>query len=358
MPRAVLDMMDRRPMWAMPAWVPERIRAALPEGWALVVIDEVTDGSGDGAARVSPGVLEAVSDAEIYFGYGIPAALLEAGRALRWVHSGAAGVGSSLTPRMLASPVVFTNSAGVHAAPMAETVLAIMLHFGRGLDIAVRAQPRAEWSSASFYAAGAPLRELSMATVGIVGFGGIGREVARRVAALGARVVGLARHRPAPGDAELQPVGGGASLAPRIELVHGAEGLDHLLGVSDHVVLCAPDTPETRGMIDAARLASMKPGAVLINVARGRIVDEDALLAALSEGRIRGAGLDVFTQEPLPPDHPLWGAPNVLITPHVSAVTTGFWARETDLILRNLERHLAGVPPEAWENVVDKRAGY
>ena len=358
MPRAVLDMMDRRPMWAMPPWVPERIRAVLPEAWDLVVIDEVTDGSGDGAARVSPGVLEAVSSAEIYFGYGIPAALLEAGPGLRWVHSGAAGVGSSLTPAMLASAVVFTNSAGVHAAPMAETVLAMMLHFGRGLDMAVRAQRQSAWSSEAFYVDGAPLRELSDATVGVVGYGGIGREVARRVAALGAHVVGLARHRPRPEDADLVPVGGGASLASRVELVHGADGLGRLLASSDYVVLSAPDTPETRGMIDTDGLASMQPGAVLINVARGRLVDEDALVAALVAGRIRGAGLDVFTQEPLPPDHPLWSAPNVLITPHVSAVTGGFWARETDLIVRNLKRYLSGSPPPTWENVVDKRAGY
>lgn len=358
MSRAVLDMKDRRPIWAMPPWVPAQIADALPPGWELVVLDEETDGSGDGAARVAPAVLDSVADAEIYFGYGIPAELLRAGPDLRWVHSGAAGVGSSLGAEMKTSPVVFTNSAGVHAPPMAETVLAMLLYFGRGLDLAVAGQRDSRWSNEDFYVAGAPLGELAGSTVGVVGFGGIGREVARRVASLGARVIALRRSTPHAADADLRPVGGGASLGDRIEVLSGASGLDAVLRESDAVVLCAPDTPETRGLIDAGAIGRLKPGAVLVNVARGRIVDEAALVAALTEGRIRGAGLDVFTREPLPPDHPLWSLPNVLLTPHVSAVTRRFWRRETDLILRNLERYLAGAPVEEWENVVDKEAGY
>ena len=351
-------MMDRRPIWAMPGWVHGEIRDALPADWELVVIDEETDGSGDGAARVSPTVLEAVSGAEVYFGYGIPAELLEAGAQLRWVHSGAAGVGSSLTPTMLASLVVFTNSAGVHAPPMAETVLAMLLFFGRGLDIAMGGQRRAEWTNEDYYVAGAPLSELSSSTIGIIGFGGVGREVARRVASLGARVIAVKRTTPQPGEADLEPVGGRLPLGSRIELVHGTSGLDALLRESDAVVVAAPDTVETRGLIDGAAIGRMKPGAVLVNVARGKIVDQAALATALVEGRIRGAGLDVFSKEPLPSDHPLWALPNVVLTPHVSAVTRGFWRRETDLIVRNLERYLTDAPISEWENVVDKRAGY
>jgi phosphoglycerate dehydrogenase-like enzyme len=358
MRRAVLDMMDRRPVWAMPDWVPDRIREALSPDWELVVVDEETDGSGDGAARVSPAVLEAVADAEIYFGYGIPAPLLEAGPGLRWVHSGAAGVGSSLTPTMLERDVVFTNSAGIHAPPMAETVLAMLLHFSRGLDFALDAQRRGAWTKEPYYAASAPLMELSTATVGIIGFGGIGREVARRVASLGARVIAVKRNPARAGEANLQPVSGGGVLGSRIEMVWGDSGLDAVLRECDAVVVSAPDTPETRGMIDAGALARMKPGAVLINVARGSLVDEAALVEALREGRIRGAGLDVFAQEPLPADSPLWSLPNVVLTPHVSAVTRGFWTRETELIVGNARRYLTDAPPETWENVVDKQAGY
>ncbi|HUF74830.1 MAG TPA: D-2-hydroxyacid dehydrogenase [Longimicrobiales bacterium] len=357
MPRVVLDMMDDRPMWAMPSWVPEELRAALPEGWRLTAVDVVTSGAGDGATRVHPEVLEAVADAEAYLGYGIHESLLEAGSRLRWVHSGAAGVGKSLTPRMLESAVVFTNSAGVHAPPIAETVLAMILHFGRGLDFAVEGKRRGEWWEAPFYAEGAPIRELSSSTVGIVGYGGIGREVARRVASLGARVLGLAR-RPRQSERELRPVQGGGSLTDRVEVVHGAAGFQALLLESDVVVVAAPETEETRGLIGAAELARMKPGAVLVNVARGRVVDEGALVEALADGRLRGAALDVFATEPLPADSPLWKLPNVVITPHVSGVTRGFWRRETDLILRNLGRLIDGAPVAEWENVVDKRAGY
>ena len=358
MPRAVLDMMDRRPIWAMPEWVPNEVRDALPSDWELEVINEATDGSGDGAARISDTVLAAVADAEVYFGYGIAPELLAAGSELRWVHSGAAGVGGSLTTAMLESPVIFTNSAGVHAPPMAETVLAMLLFFGRGLDLAVDGQHRGEWSTEPYYRAGAPLQELSTATIGIVGFGGIGREVARRVASLGARVIAVKKRPAKPGEANLEPVAGGGVLGSRIEMVFGESGLDAVLRESDAVVVAAPDTPETRGMIDADALGRMKPGAVFVNVARGRLVDEDALIEALTEGRIRGAGLDVFCEEPLPSGHPLWGLRNVVLTPHVSAVTQGFWRRETDLIARNCERYLTSAPLHEWENVVDKRAGY
>jgi phosphoglycerate dehydrogenase-like enzyme len=299
-----------------------------------------------------------VPAAEIYFGYGIPAALLDAGPELRWVHSGAAGVAKSLTPEMLASPVTFTNSAVVHGPPIAETVLAMILFFGRGLDYAAEGKRRGAWWQDPFYSADTPLGELARSTVGLIGFGGIGKEIARRVASLGARVIALKRRAPTPADHELAPVFGEGSLAGALEVVRGEEALDALLRRSDVVVVTAPETPDTRGMIGGRELGLMKPGALVINVSRGRLIDEAALVAALGEGRLRGAGLDVFAEEPLPSDHPLWRLPNVLITPHVSGVTRGFWRRETDLILRNLRRYLDAAPAEAWENVVDKRAGY
>ena len=355
MPRAVLDMMDRRPVWAMPTWVPDRIRDALPPEWALVVIEEATDGSGDGAGRVAPSVRRAVADAEIYFGYGIAPELLRAGPSLKWVHTGAAGVGSSLTPEMLASEVLFTNSAGIHAPPMAETVLAMILHYGRGLDHAVAAQARGVWDKEPFYAQGAQLREMGHTIVGLVGFGGIGREIARRVASLGSRVIAVKHSKPRGDEGQLEPVCGGGRLVDRIEVLHGAAGLDAVLREADVVVLCAPETDETRGMIDADALARMKDGALLVNVARGKLIDEDALVAELRTGRLRGAALDVFAHEPLAEGHPLWALPNVLITPHVSAVTRSFWERETALIVENLERWFTG---GELRNVVDKRAGY
>jgi len=347
-------MADRRPIWALPDWVPQQLREAFPNGWELVVMEEETDGSGDGAGRVSDAVLDAVSTAEVYFGYGIGAELLGGG-SLEWVHSGAAGVGGSLTAEMLASPVLFTNSAGVHAPPMAETVLAMILFFGRGLDLAVRSQQLGRWDKDAFYRAGAPVGELAEATVGIVGFGGVGREVARRVSALGARVLALGRTPSGSGMADLESLVGGVRPGDRIDVLHGEGGLDTVLRSSDVLVLAAPETAETRGMIDAQALARVKEGALLINVARGKLVDETALVRSLESGRLRGAGLDVFAREPLPEGHPLWSLPNVLITPHVSAVTRGFWDREAALMTENVRRYLEG---ETLLNLVNKRAGY
>ena len=352
MPRAVLDMMDRRPIWAMPLWVPEEIRSSLSEEWELVIIDEETDGSGDGATPItrpmSPAILEVTAKADLYFGYGVPAELLEAAPGLRWVHSGAAGVGSSLTRSMLESDVIFTNSARVHAKPMAETVLAMILYFGRGLDLAVANQKKSIWDTEPYYMEGAPLNELSELTVGVVGFGGVGYEVSLRVASLGARVVALKRTSSLE---DVVPTG-------TIELLSGDEGFRACLAQSDVLVLAIPDPPETRGMMDREAFSQMKQGAVLINVARGKLIDEEALIDALNTGKLRGAALDVFQKEPLRGDHELWGHSKVLITPHVSAVSRGFWRRETDLILHNLQCYLGGSPIKEWRNVVNKVAGY
>jgi phosphoglycerate dehydrogenase-like enzyme len=178
--------------------------------------------------------------------------------------------------------------------------------------------------------------------VGIFGYGGVGREVARRARALQARVLAFDRESFASSD-------------PGLESIHGPGGFGRLLAGSDFLVVTAPETPETAGAIDGAALARMKPSAVLVNLSRGRIVDEDALVAALAEGRLRGAGLDVYATEPLPSGHPLWSLPNVVMTPHVSAVSRHFWRRQTDLIVENLRRYLAG---ETLLNLVDKVAGY
>lgn len=336
----VADLRDVRPVWAMPGWALEEIRAALPDEWELTVVDAGSDGRGDGGGP-SPQALAAVRGAEVYLGYGVPAELFAAADELRWAHSAAAGVGGSLHRAMVESDVVLTNSAGIHAEPMAETVLAAILHFARGLDFAVRAQGRAEWDKAPFEAADTPVREIAGSTLGIVGLGGIGRAVARRATALGMRVVATRRRE--------------ADAPEGVELRTGADGLARLLEESDWTVVAVPLTPRTRGMIGAAELARVPRGAVLVNVARGGVVDEAALADALRGGRLRGAALDVFSREPLPATSPLWGLPNVLLTPHVSATSRSFWRRQTDLVVENIQRYLAGRP---LLNTVDKHAGY
>jgi phosphoglycerate dehydrogenase-like enzyme len=343
MRRAVFNMRDERPIWAPPVWLLPQLREALPDGWELVEVDAPVTGRGDGGG-LTAAALAAVRGAEIYFGLGLPRELLTAALQppahLRWVHSGVAGVASLLHPELAQHHITLTNSAGVHGPAIAETVLGMMLHFLRGLDYAVRAQQRRAWAADEFERSNGHIRELDGATLGIIGYGGIGREIARRAAALGMRVIALRRH-PQPDDVAL--------------VLAGDDALRRVLTDSDVVVITLPSTPATRGMIGARELARMRAGAVLINVARGDIVDPDALLDALRSHHLRGAALDVFPVEPLPSDSPLWNLDNVLITPHVSATTTRFWEREAALMLDNLRRYLAGQP---LRNVVDPRAGY
>lgn len=339
--RAVIDLRDARPLWALPDWALAEIRAAFPPEWEAVVVDAHSDGRGDGGGP-SPEALAAVRGAEVYMGYGIPPELFRAaGDGLRWVHSGAAGVGGALYPEMRDSRVVLTNSAGMHAEPIADTVLAMALHFARGLDFAVRAQAERRWDKEPFEAADAPVRETEELSVGILGLGGIGRAVARRFAALGAQVLATRR--------------GGGDAPEGVELVRGDDALGRLLEASDVLVVAVPDTPETRGMLGRAELERLPRDAVLVNVARGRVLDEDALVEALREGRLRGAALDVFAREPLPAESPLWGLSNVLVTPHVSGTSHRYWRRETGLVVENVRRYLAGEP---LLNTVDKHAGY
>lgn len=343
--RLVADLRDARPVYTVPDWALAEIRAALPEGWEMTVVEAPADGSGDGGA-VSPEAVEAVRGAEVYLGHGVPREVFRAateppGSRLRWVHSASAGVGGALYPEMLAWDGVLTNSAGIYAEPMADTVLAMLLHFARGLDLAAAAQARRAWDKAPFVGADTPVRELAGSTLGILGLGGIGRAVARRGLALGMRVAGMRRH-PGPG-----PEG--------VEMLAGAGALEALLERSDFLVVATPLTPETRGMVGEAELARMRPGAVLVNVARGEVVDEEALARALAAGWLRGAGLDVFATEPLPPSSPLWGLPNALLTPHISGISHSFWRRQTALVTENLGRYLGGKP---LLNAVDKAAGY
>jgi phosphoglycerate dehydrogenase-like enzyme len=340
--RLVIDLADARPIFSVPASFPDRVRAAAPD-WDVRVVDAPADGTGDGSTHATPEALAAVRQgAEVYLGFGVPADLVREGRDLRWIHTGVAGVGAALSPELLAADAVFTNSAGVHGPPVAETVIGYLLHFARGFDIAVRNQALGRWDKSAFDRTETPVRELSRSTVGVVGLGGIGREVAWRAEALGARVVATRRRR-IPTELE------------GVELWIGPGSLNRLLEESDYVVLTVPETPETTGMIDAAALARMGPDTVLVNVARGGLVDTTALVAALEAGRLRGAALDAFTAEPVPRDDPLWTTPHLLITPHVSAYTHAFWERESELILDNFARFREG---RELRNVVDRAAGY
>jgi phosphoglycerate dehydrogenase-like enzyme len=287
--------------------------------------------------------MNAVADAEVYFGFGIPRDLFVAARALKWVHSAAAGVGTALHDEMRASDVMLTNSAGIHAAPIAEYVVAGVLHFLRGLDFAVEQQLAGKWDKSRFVAPDAPLREMDTVRALIVGTGGLGGETARRLTALGARCTGVRRR------VELGP-------PPGFERVIALDEIDQALPDHDVIVLAAPFTPQTAGLMTAARLDRLPPSAIIVNVARGALIDDEALIDRLQRGRIRGAVLDVFREEPLAPTSPLWHLRRVLLTPHISPVSPGrFWPRQLELFLDNWNRYVKGEP---MRNVVDKNAGY
>jgi phosphoglycerate dehydrogenase-like enzyme len=343
MRRAVFNMRDERPVWAPPGSFADQLRNALGGDWQLDVVDETVSGRGDGTG-VSQAGIDAIRGAEVYFGTGLPREILLSGLevtgALRWIHSGAAGVRSLLHDELLSSDIILTNSAGIHAHPMAETVIAMMLHFTRGLDYAVRAQRDKSWAADVFEVADSGVVEITGATLGIIGYGGIGRAVAQRARALGMEVQAVRRHT---GSDDF------------VRILSGDDAIRTLLESSDVVVLAVPSTPRTRSLIGAEQLDWMKHTAILINVARGEVLDETALHDALSRGRLRGAGLDVFATEPLRASSPLWTLPNVLVTPHVSATTSRYWEREGELILDNVKRYLAG---EVLRNVVDVREGY
>ena len=341
--KLVVDLLTPAASWSLPREHADAILRTAPPEWQVSVLTSPTSSDGDGGASASADALAAVRDAEVYLGYGISPSLFAVAPELRWVHSAAAGVGSTLFPAMLERDVLLTNSAGIHAVPIAEYVVGGILHFTRGFDIALAQQRAGVWNKEPFVSAHTRLRELGESVALLLGTGGIGQAIAHRLTALGCTVVGV-RRRPHLGR------------PPGFARVVGVEELDAELPAANLLIVAAPQTSDTRGLIGAQRLSALPGDAVVVNVARGGLLDEYALATALASGRLRGAVLDVFAEEPLAPTSPLWQLESVLLTPHVSAVSPrAFWERELSLFLENWERY---VRDEPLRNVVDKRAGY
>lgn len=310
----------------LPAQVREQLAPQLPPGLDCVWVDAT------GSFDRDPG--GAVAYFRWWTDRAILAQVLAAAPTVRWLHTPSAGVDHLLIPLVLERDITLTNSAGVHAIPIAEFVMALLLSQVKQLAGYRAAQAERRWEREL-----AP-QELFERTLLILGLGGIGQAIASRASAFGMRVWGSRRTpRPLPG----------------VERVVGPDAWRTLLPAADVVVVAAPLTPETRGMVDAAAFAAMRRSAYLINIARGPIVDEAALLTALRDGQIAGAALDTFEQEPLPPDHPLWRLPNVTITPHATANSPRMHERQIALFLENLRRFQGGAP---LLNIVDKTAGY
>ena len=339
--RLVVDLASPRAAWRIPPSAVQRIRDALGAGWEVVEVAAPAASDGDGGSG-TPEAAASARGAEIYLGYGVPAGVVAAGRGtLKWAHSGTAGIGASL-PHLAGTGVVLTNSAAVHADPIADWAIAAIGYFGRGLDRMRELQAAGRWGRPEFTDLHVPVREFAEIRLGVFGMGGIGATIARRAVALGMRVTGI-RRRPERGG------------PPGVAWVGGLADLPRLAADCDCLVIAAPHTDHTRGAVNRAVLTRLPQDAIVVNVSRGTLLDETALLELLDASRVRGAALDVFAVEPLPAGHPFWRHPRVLVSPHVAAVTARFWERETGLIVENIKRYLAGSP---LANTVDPEAGY
>ena len=264
----------------------------------------------------------------------LPATALPKAEKVRWVHSWAAGPDHQLYPEFIAHPAMLTSSAGNGAVPLAEHAMMLMLMLNRTALRWIDSQKRRQWERFTH-------GELNGLTIGIIGAGYSGKDLALKAKAFHMRVLGLRRSD--------QPADNFDEFYPR-------ERLYEMLGQCDFVVVTAPLTPETRGMIDVAALAGMKPSAHLICFSRGGIIDDDAMLKALQDGAIAGAGIDAHGVEPLPPDSPFWTLANTIITPHNGATTEATRERGFQIFLENLRRYVEG--RDDLINRVDKQAGY
>ncbi|MGH9514115.1 MAG: D-2-hydroxyacid dehydrogenase [Terriglobales bacterium] len=318
----------RLELWIAPTSFAERLRGEFPQ----VDVAQLTS---------YENVEQQIKDVEILFGISIRPEQFLAAQKLRWIHSQAAAVHQLMFPELVNSNVIITNARDVHGPVVAEQVMAMIYALAKQIAAAVRFQEKHEWGQDTISKMIAP-REIAGTTLGLVGVGSIGRNVAKHAAALGMYVVAVREH-PEKEKPE------------HVDEVWPSSQLLHLLGQSDYVVLSAPVTPASTGLIGKEQLAAMKPHARLINVGRGPLIDEPALIDALRDGKIGGAALDVFDKEPLPADSPLWDLDNLLIMPHTAGISEKMWERHYELFSENLRRYFAGQP---LLGLVDKNSGY
>jgi len=283
---------------------------------------------------------DVVEDAHVIYNWGakrdVLEQLLRETPKLQWIHSRSAGLDSLLFPELVESPVPLTNGRGVFSQSLGEFVIAGILYFAKDFRRMIRNQEAGRWEQFN-------VQEISGQTMGIIGYGDIGRACAWRAKALGLRVLAL-RRRPEQSAGD-----------PYVERVYGFDGMEEMIRQCDYVVAAAPLTAETKSLVGTKAFAAMKPSAVVLNVGRGPVIDETAMLQALQTGKIRGAALDVFTVEPLPEGHPFYSMQNVLLSPHCSDNTQDWLEQAMLFFYRNLDHFQKGEP---LENVVDKRSGY
>lgn len=330
----------RLDLWIAPEWFAERLRKEFPQ---FEVVRMTT----------YDGIEKELAGADIAFTFSLRPEQFKQAKNLRWIHSPAAAVHQFLFPELVDSDVILTNARDVHGPVVAEHVIASMFALAKRIPQAVRFQLKHVWGQEILWREHAAPAELAGATLGLVGLGSIGRNVAQRASALGMKVIAV-RH--SQGSRNPRDASTGSGERPEfVDEVLPSSKLDDMLRRSEYVVLAVPVTDETRGMIGREQFSEMKREAFLINVGRGPLIQEPALIQALRQRTIAGAALDVFDQEPLPAESPLWELENLLITPHTAGMTTKLWERHYVLFAENLRRFLAGEPLLA---VVDKKRGY
>lgn len=327
--KLLLALHHRLEMWTIPAWFVEKLRAEFPQ-FEIIHRDTYDN------------LEDYVGDVEVLFTLSLRPDQFKVARKLKWLHCPAAAVHQFSFPEFVDSDVILTNGRDVHGPVVAEHVMALIFALAKNLHLTARFQQKSEWGQEPIWDAYPHPRLIAGATLGLVGLGSIGRPVAKHAAALGMRVIAM-RGNPEKGSAE------------GVEQVFPPSHLDQLLTKSDYVVLAAPITANTEHLIGEKQLARMKSDACLINVGRGQLVDEAALIQALREKKIGGAALDVFDKEPLPSDSPFWTLENVLITPHTAGLAEQLWEREYALFTENLRRYQSHQPLLA---LVDKQKGY
>ncbi|MEO8678498.1 MAG: D-2-hydroxyacid dehydrogenase [Vicinamibacterales bacterium] len=282
-----------------------------------------------------------LADCDVAYTWILNAAECAQAARLKWVHTSAVAVETMCLPELFARGVIVTNTRGVQAAPIAEHVMAVLLGLAKQLPLVIDNQRAARWAQNEFMGGRLPWL-LRGRTLGLIGVGTIGSAIASRAQAFGMRVVAT-RRRAVPGS------------VPGVDEVFANDRLPEMLTQCQVLVIAAPLTPDTEALMGAPQLAQLPKGAVVINVGRAKILDTDALVAALRSGHLGGASLDVFPQEPLPPEHPLWTCPNVILTPHTSGFRQGHWEEVVDLFAENLRRYERG---EALRFRVEPELGY
>lgn len=326
--KLLIVLHHRFELWQAPPWFADRLAHDFPQ-LAVVHLSDYSH------------LNDEIADADIVIAWSLRGVQIAAAKKLKWIHSTATAVHALMSDELRASNIVVTNARDVHGPVVAEHALALVFALAKRLPQAMRFQRHKHWAQQDIWDATARPRELQGATIAIVGLGGIGRPLAKMASALRMHVIGVREHPERPCEG--------------VEKIYGFADLDEALAQADFVVLALPVTPKTHHLMNAARLARLKAEAYLINVGRGVLIDEAALIDALRRQTFAGAALDVTEEEPLPPESPLWAMDNVCITPHIAGLTEQMWQRHYEAFTQNLRRFLQN---ESLLWVVDNKKGY